>query len=797
MLLVSGTDAAPTAALFVERMMQPTNSWMNPLRTKWALELPPDQMEGGDGMGGGAPAPGYRPAEDPNQSCASCGYFNQSASRCENYKFANDPAFTCDTWAPVDLNLDRLKTGGAVGMAARQAQIQGRLEPPTPMVGADGKPLTPGKTLIGGPSMVRPPRNADAAPALTNEMAPQLGTQLGTQMGKIAAIMAAGDDPPKDWNRFHSKPSKANGGVGSYGEDAWKSLDHYRPKKSVHAKMDRKSLFKESKSVLHSLQGQAAAHPLSPTSDVYSRDQAVRSGGKGGRGNKCSKMTKKAILLPSWGGGRYHVGSGKGIGLDAGYDHMLGLIPSPYVGLRAGTKDFGVSAGGPLPYIGLDNGVRPGGQWTYPRSLWGYAYDKMTGAPDPYTGELPEDSEDKPKPKKKTESKPKKKEKKEERPTAVKVSAHVGTTPTVKTAAPNNKGSFKMPNIGSYQYDSVNNRVPSVSGSAGSAPPDGPFSELGLGNLGNMGGMLGRAAGSLGQGIGGAFQNGIGTAGQTITNALGQAAGRTTSALGQAAGRTTSALGQAAGRAAGAGSAPLRPGPGDPPGGTPGAAVSGVTAGAGKTPGAVPLPTTPVQPLQPKPPVQLQPLPAPPVQPLQPRAPVQQPPPPRSYRDTGANMQRSIDNKKKIVARPAPGGQGPRDPLKGALGQGSKKDLALGDEKEKRSYVKRAQGFVPRPLVPRLVPRPLVPQEQPQVLPLQGNALHAPLGQPGPRPSAMQQSINNKQDVLNKGLEQRIQRGLPFSPTRGGMGPREKLSSYFDRFPAPIAALLGAYAAHA
>ena len=97
-----------------------------------------------------------------------------------------------------------------------------------------------------------------------------------------------------------------------------------------------------------------------------------------------SKISQeKKAFIPSWGGGQYNFGNTEGLGGSVGYSHLLGLVPVPDLLMRYGGKGGGVSIGGPLPTIGIDQGVTPGWQWNSPRSLWGWGYDKLTGNKTP------------------------------------------------------------------------------------------------------------------------------------------------------------------------------------------------------------------------------------------------------------------------------------------------------------------------------------------------------------------------------------------------------------------------------
>jgi len=76
--------------------------------------------------------------------------------------------------------------------------------------------------------------------------------------------------------------------------------------------------------------------------------------------------------IPAWGGGTVYAQSPYGPGLEAGYSHLMGLIPVPHAGVRLGGRRFGVSAG--LPYLGVDYGREPGlgAGWNQPESIWSH-----------------------------------------------------------------------------------------------------------------------------------------------------------------------------------------------------------------------------------------------------------------------------------------------------------------------------------------------------------------------------------------------------------------------------------------
>lgn len=81
-------------------------------------------------------------------------------------------------------------------------------------------------------------------------------------------------------------------------------------------------------------------------------------------------------IWPAWGGGS--AVSNQGVGLEAGWAHLLGLLPYPYIGLRVGGKGGGLSVGGPVPYLGYDTGRPAGYSPRKLRSVWKLVYDALT-----------------------------------------------------------------------------------------------------------------------------------------------------------------------------------------------------------------------------------------------------------------------------------------------------------------------------------------------------------------------------------------------------------------------------------
>lgn len=90
-------------------------------------------------------------------------------------------------------------------------------------------------------------------------------------------------------------------------------------------------------------------------------------------------VTKSATL--AWGGGQYHLGPNAkkwGLGVEAGYSNLAGLLPIPHIGLRVGTPYGGFGVHGPLPGISIDNGNVANNRWqrNLPRGFAEYLYDR-------------------------------------------------------------------------------------------------------------------------------------------------------------------------------------------------------------------------------------------------------------------------------------------------------------------------------------------------------------------------------------------------------------------------------------
>ncbi len=92
------------------------------------------------------------------------------------------------------------------------------------------------------------------------------------------------------------------------------------------------------------------------------------------------------VALLSWGGRNFSAAPrGVGVGLNAGWDHIYGVLPVPYAGIDIGGPHHGLQLSGPLPGIGFRAGLfsRPPGlssSTSYPRSLWKTLAD---GSADP------------------------------------------------------------------------------------------------------------------------------------------------------------------------------------------------------------------------------------------------------------------------------------------------------------------------------------------------------------------------------------------------------------------------------
>ena len=97
------------------------------------------------------------------------------------------------------------------------------------------------------------------------------------------------------------------------------------------------------------------------------------------------KAAFEKAALPAFGGRNYSLAPrGTGIGLNAGYDYIGGVLPAPYLGVDVGTPHTGVNISGPIPGVGFRSGMftRPPGatsghnRTNYGhRSLWQYLAD--------------------------------------------------------------------------------------------------------------------------------------------------------------------------------------------------------------------------------------------------------------------------------------------------------------------------------------------------------------------------------------------------------------------------------------
>ena len=106
--------------------------------------------------------------------------------------------------------------------------------------------------------------------------------------------------------------------------------------------------------------------------------------GAGAGGLYQAAMGKQALLIPAWGGRDFNAAPrGVGVGLNAGWSHLAGILPVPHAGIDIGGPHHGLQLSGPLPGIGLRAGLfsRPPGlssTTSYPRSLWATLADNSS-----------------------------------------------------------------------------------------------------------------------------------------------------------------------------------------------------------------------------------------------------------------------------------------------------------------------------------------------------------------------------------------------------------------------------------
>lgn len=109
------------------------------------------------------------------------------------------------------------------------------------------------------------------------------------------------------------------------------------------------------------------------------------------------KAAFEKSAIPAFGGRNFSLAPrGFGLGLNAGYDYLGGVVPNPYLGIDIGTPHTGMMLSGPIPGIGLRSGMfsRPPGATSGHnrngvfghRSLWKYLADSYSGE-DPAAAE--------------------------------------------------------------------------------------------------------------------------------------------------------------------------------------------------------------------------------------------------------------------------------------------------------------------------------------------------------------------------------------------------------------------------
>lgn len=253
-----------------------------------ALEFPSHDEAHEEAHDNAPPAPHYRPADRPGENCASCAHYDAQTQQCQMYSFHAAPQYTCDQFEGKEmpdlkeacLNPILLaKAAAAIGSgpgpsamspimpAGQGQQPQGQLQPNSGwqvgnMPGTDAAIGAGGaqgiiaqlrKQVMGGmgaqpqqpaqqPGV--PPQMAQAQQTAQQQaqgqpMAPKTAKVQNAHkaqgMRKNSAVHANGDPKPKGWNGHVAKPSKARGGVTSFGNEAWESTDRYRRKDAYNA----------------------------------------------------------------------------------------------------------------------------------------------------------------------------------------------------------------------------------------------------------------------------------------------------------------------------------------------------------------------------------------------------------------------------------------------------------------------------------------------------------------------------------------------------------------------------------
>jgi hypothetical protein len=238
------------------------------------LEFPEHDEAHEEAHDSAPPAPHYRPADRPGENCASCRAFDNNTSHCRKFGFQAEATYTCDGFTPKDfpdvkegcLNpLLLAKAAAAIGSgpgpsamspispAGGTPQPQGSLPSNSGWVGGvmpgtDSAAMQSGaqglmaqlrkQTLgsLGAQPQSQPQLPPGVPPQMAQaQQAAQQQSQGQPMPPKTAAVHANGDPKPKGWNGHVNKPTKAHGGVTSFGDEAWETTDRYRRKDAVNA----------------------------------------------------------------------------------------------------------------------------------------------------------------------------------------------------------------------------------------------------------------------------------------------------------------------------------------------------------------------------------------------------------------------------------------------------------------------------------------------------------------------------------------------------------------------------------
>lgn len=209
----------------------------------------------------------------------------------------------------------------------------------------------------------------------------QLNAQTPSKLRTEAAVRKY----LQNWSKKHKNPS--------FIDDSWEDLEEDLPLRwgpdAFHPSYLTDDLHADIGNRLRDpKQFEGAMADLLPKLNLKKRTKSAGQLYKAALGNHASAQRaneeKQALMIPAWGGRDFSAAPrGVGVGLNAGWSHLAGILPVPHAGIDIGGPHHGLQLSGPLPGIGLRAGLfsRPPGlssTTSYPRSLWATLADNSS-----------------------------------------------------------------------------------------------------------------------------------------------------------------------------------------------------------------------------------------------------------------------------------------------------------------------------------------------------------------------------------------------------------------------------------